>query len=395
MTMIKAVLLDLDNTLLRNPDLPFAEQFLGLIEDYFADVWQFQGMADLFLRSLRAMNEVRDVSHTNADILKNLVTQTTGKSRKEIDCAFTTFYSEAYPALKNCIEPIPEANELVDYLYSQGYALVISTNPIYPAEAVWQRLTWAELPYDPKFYWLVTHADNMHFTKLNPAYYGEILARIGMEPDECIMVGDSIGNDIIPAATVGLHTYRIVPDKLSHTEGSLTDFIQQVTSDGWRSSFFPQTPIPTMIEPQLRGNVGALFGMLTDVKDHFWMQHPDPNEWSILQIVCHLWESEIKVQRRRLQRILEEDNPFLVAPKAPPGSQSPPCHPNGHEIARRFALERAKTLDFLQNLSFEDWQRPARHSIFGATSLLEMALFTAQHDRLHLNQLCQTLGKCE
>jgi hypothetical protein len=26
---------------------------------------------------------------------------------------------------------------------------------------------------------------------------------------------------------------------------------------------------------------------------------------------------------------------------------------------------------------------------------LEMAHFTAQHDRLHLNQICQTLGKCE
>jgi len=136
--------------------------------------------------------------------------------------------------------------------------------------------------------------------------------------------------------------------------------------------------------------------MLRNIPARYWEQHPIPDEWSILQIVCHLLESEQVVQRPRLQRILNEDNPFLRSPQPPPGPhEALACDQSGLRAARRWAAERQKTIMWLRQLSANDWQRPARHSIFGLTTLLEMAHFTAQHDRLHLNQLCQTLGRCE
>jgi hypothetical protein len=61
---------------------------------------------------------------------------------------------------------------------------------------------------------------------------------------------------------------------------------------------------------------------------------------------------------------------------------------------QRFATEREQTIALLTGLTDAQWGRPARHSVFGPTTLLEMAAFTARHDRLHINQLCQTLGKC-
>jgi hypothetical protein len=64
-------------------------------------------------------------------------------------------------------------------------------------------------------------------------------------------------------------------------------------------------------------------------------------------------------------------------------------------VAREFEEARRETLQLVATFTDVDWQRPARHSIFGLTTLLEMAYFTAQHDRLHLNQLCQTIGRCE
>nr|MCU0514203.1 DinB family protein [Anaerolineae bacterium] len=98
-------------------------------------------------------------------------------------------------------------------------------------------------------------------------------------------------------------------------------------------------------------------------------------------------------QRPRLERILREDDPFLIAPR-PPGPDIPVCAEDGHRIAAEFVQERARTMAFVHTLTAAEWQRPARHSIFGRTTLLEMAHFTAQHDRLHLNQLCQTIGRC-
>jgi hypothetical protein len=123
---------------------------------------------------------------------------------------------------------------------------------------------------------------------------------------------------------------------------------------------------------------------------------PDPNEWSPLEIVCHLRDSERLIQRPRLQRIFTEDNPFISQPPAPPaaGEQDLSVE-DGVAALHTFWIERCETIQFIKELSGSDWQRPARHSIFGPTSLLEMAHFTARHDRLHINQLCETVGRCK
>ncbi|NJL56302.1 HAD-IA family hydrolase [bacterium] len=228
----------------------------------------------------------------------------------------------------------------------------------------------------------------MHFAKPNPAYYAEILARVGVEPDETLHIGDSLNNDVLPAQTLGLHCYQITP------KTPLDALANQVIKANWLETLVERRLLPSMIAPQYRGNIGALYGLLDTVQPHFWKQQPDPNEWSILQILCHLAESETTVQRPRLERILNEERPFLAEPRTPPGPEMPICDDDGYRIAEAFTSERSNTLSLVESLSVEAWQRPARHSIFGPTTLLEMAHFTAQHDRLHLTQLCQTIGHC-
>jgi hypothetical protein len=96
-----------------------------------------------------------------------------------------------------------------------------------------------------------------------------------------------------------------------------------------------------MIEPEMRGNIGALFGVIAPAQPHFWQQHPDPQEWSPIQIICHLVESEIKVQRPRLERIFAEDNPFLPITKPPLSARDAvPCGDDGLPVAERFRAER-------------------------------------------------------
>ena len=53
-------------------------------------------------------------------------------------------------------------------------------------------------------------------------------------------------------------------------------------------------------------------------------------------------------------------------------------------MAAEFVRERQATLQVIADFSLETWQRRVRHSIFGLSTMLEMAYFTAQHDRLHL-----------
>jgi HAD superfamily hydrolase (TIGR01549 family) len=395
--MIKAILLDMDNTLLHNPDVAFAKAFIEAANAYFQRNWGYDGFRSSYRRAIQQMNEIGRLAtdQTNYDFILKAFAEDTGLPEHEIDAHMRRFFDTDYQQLEACVQPVTGAAELIAYLKSLDYAVVIATNPIYPAEAIRQRLRWAGLVDAFDHYSFVTHAENTHFAKPNPAYYAEILGRIGIEPDETVFIGDSLKNDMIPAQTIGIQTFHI-QDKPSEWSvyGTLRAFYDQIADHNWLDTLKSLDFTPAMIEPQLNGSISALYGLLENVQTRFWRQQAVPGEWSLLQIVCHLAESEETIQRPRIERILAEDDPFLAQPKKPLDPEFYYCDADGWAYATSFAESRRKTIQLLRQLTEEQWQRPARHSIFGPTTLLEMAHFTAQHDRLHLNQLCQTLGHC-
>lgn len=379
--MIKAVLLDMDNTLLINPDMGFAQEFLALFERHFS-LAGFDDVGKNLRIAIHAMSSRQKGNKTNLELALQLI------GSDDIDYAknvLQSFYSDIYPNLKHCITPISGARDLIYGLKDMGLEIIIATNPIYPETAIRQRMSWANLPLDDDLYHLITSADTMHFAKPDPAYYAEILGRVGIEPDEAIMIGDSIRNDITPARSIGIRTIQIKNADLDKVKIELEQELA-------KSQLFILHS--NMIEPQLRGNIGALYGFIDTVQSSFWHQRPDPNEWSIIQILCHLLSSEDNTERKRLELILQEDNPFITQPEQP-GPDIASCNDNGYKILQDFMTTRQRTIELIKNFTADDWNRPARHSIFGLTTMLEMAYFTAQHDRLHLVQLCQTIGRCE
>ncbi len=164
--------------------------------------------------------------------------------------------------------------------------------------------------------------------------------------------------------------------------------------ENWLETLRPRPLLSTQIVPRLNGNLAALLGYASIIPLDDWAKRPIPDEWTPAEVVYHLRESEIQVQRPRLETIVHEENPFISSPTPPPGPGARICPQDGWQIALEFAQERLVTIKFLDDLEESAWERPARHSIFGPTTLLEMANFTAQHDRLHITQLCQTASKC-
>lgn len=404
--MIKAVLLDLDETLLHNPPDTFAKAYIMALVSYMQ-------RHHPSLDSTLLLNSIRHATHAtitsqnalqfNADVFYDTLCAAIGIQRTEMEPPVANFLRDTYPLLQSKTQPNRVAPALVDWLLAKNYAVAIATNPLFPHSAVVQRLKWAGI--DAERIWFISTLDNVHFTKPNPAYYEEIMTRLGFEPDETVMIGDDWDNDIVPAARAGFSTYWIRPastPKPTNTGnimvqgvGSLADLWHAIQHEGWIETLTPQPLTPQQIIPRFLGNIAALHGFTREIPDHFWTQHPDPSEWSPLEIVVHLLESERNVQRPRIEMILTQDNPFLVNPPPPP----PPYRTDladvdGDQAVQQFAEERLHTIECLTALTDEQWIRPARHSVFGPTSLLEMAAFTARHDRLHINQLCQTLGKC-
>ena len=70
----------------------------------------------------------------------------------------------------------------------------------------------------------------MHACKPNPAYYREIAERVRTEPGNCVMIGNDVQMDILPARRAGMKTFWITDaggmptDVPSDWRGTLADF---------------------------------------------------------------------------------------------------------------------------------------------------------------------------
>jgi HAD superfamily hydrolase (TIGR01509 family) len=95
------------------------------------------------------------------------------------------------------------------------------------------------------FFWRFTQ-DDFGITKPDPRYLLRIAEACGVDPQHCVMVGDRIDKDVVPARTVGMHTIRIrtgvhrdqrarVPEELPDLELSsvkgLADAVRRISAE--------------------------------------------------------------------------------------------------------------------------------------------------------------------
>ncbi len=396
--MIKAVLLDLDDTLLGNPTQRFVENYIGALDQFIRERLGLSDISRPLLAGIRQVVRNLDPTRTNQEIFFETFEPLLTVERAAFDQAVAEFYHTAYLGLRAGTAVRTWARPLVERLAAQGYQVVVATNPFFPRIAIEHRMDWAGVGDFP-FNW-VTTLENMHFSKPNPHYYEEILARIGVPACEALMVGDDWQNDIVPAWRAGLNTYWIgaddapgLPDPAVHPDGygSPDDFARLVLDDGWLDTLTPRPLSPDQIAPRLLGTLAALLGVARAVPASCWNQHPAAGEWSPAEVICHLFATEQVMQRPRLEMIVHADDPLLESRS---GLLLDTCPADGWPLALDFAAERLLTLEFFAGLDASAWNRPARHPRLGPTTLLGLADLIAGHDRIHIHQLLQTIQQC-
>lgn len=204
--MLKAILFDLDNTLLENDMGVHIPSFLELLAPRFAQIIPPETLKRWILRAVHQMVVDIDARSTNGEVFRRDLVMRSGYSWRVLGPLFERFYAEDYPSLAPLTRPIELAPHLVEEALGRGLSVAVATNPIFPAEAMAERLRWARLDALP--FALVTSYDEAHFTKPHPEYFAEVAARLGVEPAECLMAGDDAANDL-PAAAAGMATYLV------------------------------------------------------------------------------------------------------------------------------------------------------------------------------------------
>lgn len=394
--MIKAILIDLDDTLLKTN----MDQFLPAYLDRLAHSLRELGPAEEIIKTLYMATEGMIGNQDPTRTLKAAfdrrfypaLNTTEAELRQQID----RFYREIYPELRQLTEPVPQAASFLEALADKGLQIVIATNPLFPRTAIAQRMSWTDIEADDPSIHLVTSYEHFHFAKPQPAYYAEILGWLGIAASECVMIGDDPNNDLAPAQAIGIPSFR-VNHTLEKTKGGagLEEALQwigerqEANSDEFRDD-------ETSVLARLRGDLAALLQRVSQLSEELWRAQPGKRAWSALEILCHLRDTEREVNYPRIHTILTEATPFLSA--ANPDEWAAERHYQQQDPAQalaEFSQARQQTIARLANLSPEQWRGPARHALLGPTNLIEVMAVAADHDLLHLKQLRETLNELQ
>lgn len=216
---ITTVLFDLDGTLLPMDMDAFTNGYFGLLtkklaprgydpEKLISAVWAGTG----------AMVK-NDGSRVNEAAFWEKFGQIFGEKSLEDIPLFEQFYAREFQQARQLCGYNRQAAWAVRTIRASGRRVALATNPIFPAVATESRIRWAGL--EPDEFELVTTYENSRYCKPNPGYYREVLNRLGTKPEECLMVGNDMTEDLA-AAGLGMGVF-LIPDCLINREGKDLD----------------------------------------------------------------------------------------------------------------------------------------------------------------------------
>lgn len=226
---MRGVLFDLDGTLLDIDIGAFLDRYFEALTEWSLPLLRDQTPPDAFLRAVHAGTRAMMSPHpgrTNQEVFSNELLTLIGLDLAEAWPSYERFYREVFPLLSDTAGPVPGARASVETALGLGLKVVVATNPIFPLPAVKARLAWAELD-DIPFAGITTY-ECMTACKPHHAFFREAAALAGLEPHECLMVGDDRYLDM-PAADVGMRTFFVgeSPDSAwADAHGDLMDLAE-------------------------------------------------------------------------------------------------------------------------------------------------------------------------
>ena len=204
---ITTILFDLDGTLLpMDQDLFTKCYFKGLCKKMAPYGYQPEELVNAIWAGTKAM-VTNDGTQTCETAFWNRFAEILGESVRDKEPVFAEFYEKEFQLVKDVCGYNPDVAALIAQLKAAGYRIVLATNPLFPPIATHSRVRWAGM--NTEDFELITTYDNSSFCKPNPAYYREILNKIGATPDQCLMVGNDVKEDMVAASKLGLSTFLL------------------------------------------------------------------------------------------------------------------------------------------------------------------------------------------
>ena len=190
---IKTILFDLDGTLLPMELDTFAKAYFGGLAQKVAPYgFDPKQLIANILAGTEAMYK-NDGTKTNEQVFWDYFVKVYGEEVLAHTPHFDDFYIHEFQQVQKACGFNPAAAETVRQIKAQGYRVALATNPLFPAYATESRIRWAGLT--PEDFELFTTYENSSYCKPNPAYYRAVVDALGVDPRECLMVGNDVVED--------------------------------------------------------------------------------------------------------------------------------------------------------------------------------------------------------
>lgn len=235
---LTTILFDLDGTLLPMDNDAFTKGYFRLLAAKLAPHgYDAKQLVDGIWAGTAAMVK-NDGSRTNEKAFWDRFSSIFGEAVLEDLPLFEEFYETDFQAAQAFCGFNPDAAATVQAVKTLGLRAVLATNPIFPAVATRTRIRWAGLT--PEDFALYTTYENIGLCKPNPDYYREIMRRLDVRPEECLMVGNDATEDMVASET-GMRVFLLTDCLLNRENKDIST---------WPHGGFPQ--LMDYIESQCR-----------------------------------------------------------------------------------------------------------------------------------------------
>lgn len=233
---VKMILFDLDGTLLPMDQDVFMKSYFGglakkLAPAGYTDVKQLVGA----IMSGTAAMVANDGRTTNEEVFWDRFAGILGEGINENKYLLEDFYRNEFENVRESCGYNEAAGKTVKLLKEKGFRVSLATNPLFPQMATESRLRWSGVSRED-IEWLGSY-ENSHYCKPNLAYYKEITDILGVDPTECLMVGNDVGEDMI-AEQLGMKVFLLTDcllnrkgeDITRYPQGSFDELIEYVNN---------------------------------------------------------------------------------------------------------------------------------------------------------------------
>lgn len=218
---LTTVLFDLDGTLLPMDNDAFTKSYFKLLAAKLAPYgYESKHLVDAVWAGTAAMVK-NDGKSSNEEKFWQKFSEIYGEKAVADKPIFDEFYEKEFQKAKSVCGYNPKSAETVRKVKEMGLRTVLATNPIFPHNATESRIRWAGL--EPEDFELYTTYENTGFCKPNPDYYKDIIKRIGVNANECLMVGNDVTEDMI-AKSIGMKVFLLTDCLINRSGKDISEY---------------------------------------------------------------------------------------------------------------------------------------------------------------------------